>query len=124
MAYRTEPGWKTGRTEEARDLQNGGAEHLDPEGMQEVRSWRGFTVDFGDGRVGRVIEVRFGLLSGTPRALIVELADVSRRRIEIPIVDVDSVAAETRRVVLHYPGIMGPAGQGRDLHLPPVGEAG
>lgn len=124
MTYRTEPGWKTGRTKGARDLQNGGAEHLELEGMEEVRSCRGFTVDVGDGRVGRVIEVRLGLLSGTPRALIVELADPPRQRVEIPIVDVDSVVAETRRVVLHYPGIMGLAGQGRNLHLPPVGEAG
>jgi hypothetical protein len=124
MTYRTEPGLKTRRAKGARDLQDGGAENLQLEGMEQVRSSRGFTVDFGDGRVGRVIEVRLGLLSGTPRALIVELADVSRQRIEIPIVDVDSVVAETRRVVLHYPGIMGAAGQGRSFHLPPVGEPG
>jgi hypothetical protein len=124
MTYLTERGGTTGRMKGERDLQDGGAENLELEGMEQVRSSRGFTVDFGDGRVGRVIEVRLALLSGTPRALIVELADVSRQRIEIPIVDVDSVVAETRRVVLHYPGIMGSAGQGRDIHRPPVGEAG
>jgi hypothetical protein len=69
MTYRTEPGWKTGRTKGARDLQNGGAERLELEGkdlLRSLQSCRGFTVDFGDGRVGRVIEVRLGLLSGEP----------------------------------------------------------
>jgi hypothetical protein len=105
-------------------LRSDGAENRESEGADSVRFSRGFTVDFGDGQVGRVIEVRLDLLSGSPRALIVELAEVSRQRIVVPIVDVDFVVAETRRVVLHYPGIMGLAGQGRDLHLPPVGEAG
>jgi hypothetical protein len=107
MTYRTEPGLKTGRTKGARDLQNGGAERLELEGMEQVRSCRGFTVDFGDGRVGRVIEVRLGLLSGTPRALIVETGVVRRRRVEVPIVDVASVMPERRHIVLWYPGIMG-----------------
>jgi hypothetical protein len=105
-------------------MRSDGAENLELEGIEQVRSSRGFTVDFGDGRVGRIVEVRLDLLSGSPRLLIVELAGPSRQRVEIPIVDVDSVVAETRRVVLHYPGIMGLTGQGRDLHLPPVGEAG
>jgi hypothetical protein len=114
----------TGPEKEGSEMRSDGAENLESEGADSVRFSRGFTVDFGDGRVGRVIEVRLDLLWGTPRALIVELADVSRQRVEVPIVDVDSVVAETRRVVLHYPGIWGTAGQGRDLHLPPVGEAG
>jgi GTP cyclohydrolase I len=124
MTYRTEPGWKTGRPKGAPDLQNGEAERLELGGVEQVRSSRGFTVDFGDGRVGRVIEVRLGLLSGSPRSLLVELADLPGQRVEIPIVDVDSVVAETRRVVLHYPPIIGLAGQGRNLALPPVDEAG
>jgi hypothetical protein len=118
MTYRTEPGWKTGRTKGARDLQNGGAERLELEAIQQVRSCRGYTVDFGDGRVGRVIEVRFGLLSGTPRALIVETGVFRRRRVEVPIVDVAPVMPERQHVVLRYPGIMGVAGQGRDLRSP------
>jgi hypothetical protein len=105
-------------------MRSDGAENLELEGIEQVRSSRGFTVDVGDGRAGRVIEVRLDLLSGTPRALIVELADVPGQRVEIPIVDVDSVVAETRRVVLHYPPIIGLAGQGRNLALPPVDEAG
>jgi hypothetical protein len=118
MTYRTEPGWKTGRTKGARDLQNGGAERLELEGMEQLRSCRGFTVDFGDGRVGRVIEVRLGLLSGKPRALIVETGVFRRRRVEVPIVDVASVMPERRHIVLWYPGIMGVAGQGRELPSP------
>jgi hypothetical protein len=118
MTYRTEPGWKTGRTKGARDLQDGGAERLELEAIQQLRSCRGFTVDFGDGRVGRVIEVQFGLLSGEPRALIVETGVFRRPRVEVPIVDVASVRPERRHVVLWYPGIMGVAGQGRELPSP------
>jgi hypothetical protein len=114
----------TGPKRRESEMRSDGAEILECEGADSVRSCRGFTVDFGDGRTGRVVEVRRSLVSGSPRALIVELADLPRQRVEIPIVDVDSVVAETRRVVLHYPGIMGLAGQGRNFHLPPVGEAG
>jgi hypothetical protein len=120
MTYRTEPGWRTGRTKGARDLQKGGAENLELEGkdlLGSLRSCRGFTVDFGDGRVGRVIEVRLSF-SGTPRALIVETGVFRRRRVEVPIVDVASVMPERRHIVLWYPGIMGFAGQGRDLPSP------
>jgi hypothetical protein len=126
MAYRTEPGWKTGRTKGARDLRDGGAERLALEGkdlLRSLRSCRGFTVDFGDGRVGRVVEVRLGLLSGEPRALLVETGVFRRRRVEVPFVDVASVVPSRRHLVLWYPGIMGVAGQGRELPSP-LGEAG
>jgi hypothetical protein len=88
-----------------------------------LRSCRGFTVDFGDGRVGRVVEVRFGLLHGQPRALIVETGLFERQRVEVPTVDVGSVMPTERRVVLQYPGIAGLDGQGRTVGLP-IGEAG
>jgi hypothetical protein len=121
MTYLVEPEGKTGRTKDERGLGDGGAERLAREEkglLRSLRSSRGFTVDFGDGRVGRVIEVRLGLPSGTPRALIVETGVSPRRRVEVPIVDVASVMPERRHVVLWYPGIMGVAGQGRDLPSP------
>jgi hypothetical protein len=126
MTYRTEPGRKTGRTKGARDLQDRGAERLELEGkdlLRSLRSCRGFTVDFGDGRVGRVTEVRFGLLSGEPIALLVETGVFRRRKVEVPIVGVASVKPSRRHLVLWYPGIMGVEGQGRD-HPSPAGEAG
>jgi hypothetical protein len=113
-----------GRKEGRGRVRNDGAERLDFDGADSIRFWRGFTVDFGDGRVGRVTDVRFGSLSGQPRALIVETGVFRRRRVDVPIVDVASVTPAKRHIVLHYPGIMGLAGQGRNLHLPPVGEAG
>jgi hypothetical protein len=126
MTYLVETEAKTGRTTEERGLGDGGAERLAREEkglLRSLRSSRGFTVDFGDGRrVGRVIEVRLGLPSGTPRALIIETGVFRRRRVEVPIVDVASVMPERRHVVLWYPGIMGVAGQGRDLPSP-LGEA-
>jgi hypothetical protein len=118
MTYLTERGGKTGRTKGARDLRDGGAERLALERkdlLRSLRSCRGFTVDFGDGRVGRVVEVRFGLLSGEPIALLVETGVFRRRKVEVPIVDVVSVVPSRRHLVLWYPGIMGVAGQGRDL---------
>ena len=126
MTYRTESRWKTGRTKEEHGVGDGGAERLTLEGkdvLRSLRSCRGFTVDFGDGRVGRVIEVRFGLLSGEPIALLVETGVFRRRKVQVPIVDVASVMPSRRHLVLWYPGIMGVEGQGRDLPSP-VGEAG
>jgi len=126
MTYLTERGGKTGRTKGERDLRDRAAERLALEGkdlLRSLRSCRGFTVDFGDGRVGRVIEVRFGLLSGQPIALLVETGVFRRRKVEVPIVDVASVKPSRRHLVLWYPGIMGVAGQGRD-HPSPAGEAG
>jgi hypothetical protein len=126
MTYLTEPGGRTGRTKEERGLRDGGAERLALEGkdlLRSLRSCRGFTVDFGDGRVGRVMEVRFGLLSGEPIALLVETGVFRRRKVEIPIIDVASVMPSRRHLVLWYPGIMGVEGQGRDLPSP-AGEAG
>lgn len=124
MTYRTEPGWKTGRTKGARDLQNGGAERLALEGKDLLRSCRGFTVDFGDGRVGRVTEVVFASLSGKPKALIVETGLFQRRSVEIPVADVASVVLARRRVALRCPGVEGVAGQGRIVHVPPKNEVG
>jgi hypothetical protein len=99
-------------------------ERLDLEGTDSLRSSRGFTVEFGDGRVGRVTEVRVSSLSGQPRALIVETGLFHRRSVEVPIVDVASVMPAKRRVALWYPGIAGEAGQGSTVCLPPTGGAG
>ena len=121
MTYRTESRWKTGGSKGACDLGDGGAERFELEEkelLRSLRSCRGFTVDFGDGRVGRVIEVRFGLLSGEPIELLVETGVFRRRKVEVPIVDVASVMPARRHLVLWYPGIMGVAGQGRDLPSP------
>jgi hypothetical protein len=104
-------------------VRSDGAQRLELDGKDSLRSCHGFTVDFGDGRVGRVIEVRFGSLSRQPRALIVETGIFQRRRVEVPIVDVASVLPAKRHLVRWYPGIMGVAGQGRDLHVPPCRRA-
>jgi uncharacterized protein YrrD len=84
MTYLTEPEGKTGRTKGERNLRNGGDEHLEVEGMDLVRSCRGFTVDFGDGRVGRITEVVFASQSGKPKALIVETGLFQRRGVGSP----------------------------------------
>jgi uncharacterized protein YrrD len=124
MTYLTEPGGKTGRTKGERDLRNGGDEHLEVEGMDLLRSCRGFTVEFGYGWVGRVTEVVFASLSGKPKALIVETGLFQRRSVEVPVADVASVVLARRRVALRCPGVEGVAGQGRIVHVPPKNEVG
>lgn len=115
------PGGAKGRTKGEGDLRSDGAERIELERKDLLRSCRGFTVDFGGGRVGRVIDVRFDPLSGQPRALIVEAGLFQRRSVEVPVIDVASVIPAKRRVVLCYPGIAGVAGQGRTISLPPKG---
>jgi hypothetical protein len=124
--YLVEPEGKTGLTKEESGLGDDGAERLAREEkrlIRSLRSSRGFTVAFGDGRVGRVIEVRLGLPSGTPRSLIAETVVFRPRRVEVPVADVASVLPD--RGTLSFGIRESWVSQGRvATFVPPLGEAG
>lgn len=60
-----------------------------------------FRVDSPAGRIGRVVEIRFGSRLDRPDALVIQSGLLGQQRLTVPVTEVDQVVPAQQRLLLH-----------------------